>query len=252
MTGKRPYRCHVCGWRGWFDETELRFPTSAQKPLPPQVAGKDVPIPDIKLDDACGRMAGYPSGFGGEGGAGAEASALRAPLADGESLQPRGELSDEEFFVFGMPITSQARDANDSADADRIARESVHPSAATTRRRVHSAHRDTLRHGGAETDGPVDAEREAENAAGREEGESAETPDLLPVFDGDSGRPVSVKVSPAFHHHARNKSWGCPKCREFTLYRSRARSIIETLKKQFTRKRPYRCHRCGWRGWLTD
>lgn len=252
VTGKRPYRCHVCGWRGWFDETELRFPTSAQKPLPPQVAGRDVPIPDIKLDDACGRMARYPSAGGGGRESGAEDAALQEPLADGESQQPRGELADQEFFVFGMPVTSQARNAKDSADADRNARESVHPPAATARRRVAFAHRDPLRHGGAETDGAAGVEKKSESAAGRKENEPAETTDLLPTFDGDTGRPVSDKVSPAFHHHARNKSWACPKCREFTLYRSRARSIIETLKKQFTRKRPYRCHRCGWRGWLTE
>jgi hypothetical protein len=31
--------------------------------------------------------------------------------------------------------------------------------------------------------------------------------------------------------------------------RSKTRSALERLRRRFTRKRPYRCHACNWRGW---
>jgi len=207
MTGKRPFRCHVCGWRGWFDETELRFLTSAQKPLPPQVAGSDVPIPDIRLDDTQGRMP-WRTSESGNGG-------------------------------------------NGSGTDD----------AAPPRRRVSAAQREAARRGEAAAGEDVleseecrleSEEGSPEDLLSLDDDRAFELSDLPPDFDEQTGHPVSDKVSTAFHHHARNKSKACPKCGEFVLYRSRTRTIGETLKKQFTRKRPYRCHRCGWRGWLTE
>jgi len=44
ITGKRPYRCHACGWRGWgedygpkFDESEVELATRALVPDPPNL-----------------------------------------------------------------------------------------------------------------------------------------------------------------------------------------------------------------------
>ena len=43
--------------------------------------------------------------------------------------------------------------------------------------------------------------------------------------------------------------FGCPACRGYAIYRSKLRGF-ERVKKIFTDERPYRCHDCGWRGWL--
>ena len=42
----------------------------------------------------------------------------------------------------------------------------------------------------------------------------------------------------------------CPKCRSEDVRRSRTRSRWERWRKEITGKRPYRCRRCNWRGWL--
>jgi len=42
----------------------------------------------------------------------------------------------------------------------------------------------------------------------------------------------------------------CPACRAGATHRSRARSVAERIKKQFTPERIYRCEDCGWRGWM--
>jgi predicted RNA-binding Zn-ribbon protein involved in translation (DUF1610 family) len=42
----------------------------------------------------------------------------------------------------------------------------------------------------------------------------------------------------------------CPRCLEQSLYRSRHRGAWESLKRKLTGRRVYRCHKCGWRGWL--
>ena len=44
----------------------------------------------------------------------------------------------------------------------------------------------------------------------------------------------------------------CPKCKSAKIERSRSRSKLETLRKEITNKRPFRCHACGWRGWGYD
>lgn len=73
----------------------------------------------------------------------------------------------------------------------------------------------------------------------------------VPDFDMDSSEPYVQMVSDSFHHEGRHKVKGCPNCGEFSLYRSKARTIGETLLKKLISKRPYRCHTCGWRGWLS-
>lgn len=256
LTGKRPYRCHVCGWRGWFEELELRFPTSAQHPLPPEVAGTDVPIPDFQLDDTHEPAAhtGIPQDIVRGKGTGAGNASEDDPLSASAPDGPRnddGKNGDSSFSVLGMDIPGSPARAGDSASVsrqpqegplrDRNAASSIRgpaPRKSATRRTSASAPNGSR----ASTEDPIEAR------SGSDEDDFTTRP---PDFDERSGHPVSNKVTAAFHHHARNKSWACPKCGEFSLYRSRARTFRESLKKKFTSKRPFRCHRCGWRGWLT-
>lgn len=42
----------------------------------------------------------------------------------------------------------------------------------------------------------------------------------------------------------------CPACQLPRFYRSQARFPLERLRKAFTARRPFRCHSCGWRGWI--
>ena len=41
----------------------------------------------------------------------------------------------------------------------------------------------------------------------------------------------------------------CPACGSKRVFRSKTRSAFERFRRQFTMKRPYRCHACNWRGW---
>jgi predicted RNA-binding Zn-ribbon protein involved in translation (DUF1610 family) len=42
----------------------------------------------------------------------------------------------------------------------------------------------------------------------------------------------------------------CPSCGGHEVHRSKARSLYERFRKAHTPKRLFRCHHCGWRGWL--
>ena len=42
----------------------------------------------------------------------------------------------------------------------------------------------------------------------------------------------------------------CPSCGESTLFRSKARSLPERLRRSWSLQRLFRCTTCGWRGWL--
>jgi predicted RNA-binding Zn-ribbon protein involved in translation (DUF1610 family) len=44
----------------------------------------------------------------------------------------------------------------------------------------------------------------------------------------------------------------CPSCGSNRVFRSKTRTAIERWRRQFTMKRPYRCHACNWRGWAPD
>ena len=44
----------------------------------------------------------------------------------------------------------------------------------------------------------------------------------------------------------------CPKCQSTDIYRSRVKTSWEVCRRDFTGKRLYRCHACGWRGWGVD
>ncbi len=42
----------------------------------------------------------------------------------------------------------------------------------------------------------------------------------------------------------------CPRCADYRAYRSRGRTHFERSRTAWSPKRLYRCHGCGWRGWL--
>jgi predicted RNA-binding Zn-ribbon protein involved in translation (DUF1610 family) len=42
----------------------------------------------------------------------------------------------------------------------------------------------------------------------------------------------------------------CPVCGGSRVHHSRPRSILERGRRLLTWKVPYRCHACGWRGWM--
>ena len=42
----------------------------------------------------------------------------------------------------------------------------------------------------------------------------------------------------------------CPSCISARVHRSRARNLIERVKRRMTAERLFRCEACGWRGWL--
>lgn len=41
----------------------------------------------------------------------------------------------------------------------------------------------------------------------------------------------------------------CPQCRSNRIHRSRTRTFLERLRRQFSTRRLFRCEACGWRGW---
>jgi FlaA1/EpsC-like NDP-sugar epimerase len=42
----------------------------------------------------------------------------------------------------------------------------------------------------------------------------------------------------------------CPSCISARVHRSRARTIVERVRRNMTAERLFRCEQCGWRGWL--
>ena len=63
VTGKRPYRCHTCGWRGWSvdtgprfrdDDVEVAVRAMAPEPEPLNLQGaalaRDERLPDLDLE----------------------------------------------------------------------------------------------------------------------------------------------------------------------------------------------------------
>lgn len=57
---------------------------------------------------------------------------------------------------------------------------------------------------------------------------------------------VEPTASAGDHRHAAK----CPKCEGFHAHRSHARTYFERSRRAWSPKRLYRCHGCGWRGWL--
>ncbi|MDH7514610.1 MAG: hypothetical protein QHI48_01865 [Bacteroidota bacterium] len=77
--------------------------------------------------------------------------------------------------------------------------------------------------------------------------------------DSDAGggtvseEPLPIERQPAPEETARlfrHVGKPCPACGAQKLHRSRHRTVFERLRKALSGKRPYRCHACGWRGWL--
>jgi hypothetical protein len=44
----------------------------------------------------------------------------------------------------------------------------------------------------------------------------------------------------------------CPVCKGDDIHHSRLRNWMERLRWRLTRRVPYRCHGCDWRGWRED
>ena len=44
----------------------------------------------------------------------------------------------------------------------------------------------------------------------------------------------------------------CPECGKESLRHSRPRSFAERIRRRLTKRVPFRCHSCGWRGWRRD
>lgn len=47
-------------------------------------------------------------------------------------------------------------------------------------------------------------------------------------------------------------SQACPACGDRDIHHSRFRSWVERLRFNLTRRLPFRCHKCGWRGWREE
>ncbi|HEX4346061.1 MAG TPA: hypothetical protein VHZ73_00725 [Vicinamibacterales bacterium] len=44
----------------------------------------------------------------------------------------------------------------------------------------------------------------------------------------------------------------CPACGGSRIHHSRPRSVRERVRRVLTLRVPYRCHACGWRGWMRE
>jgi hypothetical protein len=68
-------------------------------------------------------------------------------------------------------------------------------------------------------------------------------------------RPDAEEPSPALPGAAADirtmEDQPCPHCRVGRAHRSRARTLPERIKRDYTTGRLFRCQECGWRGWLT-
>ena len=42
----------------------------------------------------------------------------------------------------------------------------------------------------------------------------------------------------------------CPQCGEYHYHRSHSRNLYEKLRKRLLKDRVFRCHKCGYRGWI--
>jgi FlaA1/EpsC-like NDP-sugar epimerase len=100
------------------------------------------------------------------------------------------------------------------------------------------------------------AQLEADAAAGRREPVLATLRQLtglaaaaaLPEGTPMPAAPVEQRREEAVVHRAADQP--CPGCRSSTLYRSKAHSLPERVRRNFSDQRLYRCTSCGWRGWL--
>ena len=171
---KRQFRCHACEWRGWLDETRLRYPAPPMTEAAPVRDPRDV-IPTFDLNGDIPPVSPPTE------------SARPAPFPGVETEQPRRE-SPHPGSTPGTP------------DSDRPHQDEFHP--------PDFYHEDR----------PADASYD------------------VPVED--------------YRRHKKRSGYDCPKCGSPSLFRSRHRGVMEMIRKNMSDKRPFRCHKCGWRGWL--
>ncbi len=206
---KRKFRCHTCDWRGWLDESQLSYPSVSIFTSVTAVAGEDVDIPSIRLEEE-----------------GAAADRYRMITLERET-----PAAVEEPRV-GAPQTdtSQAETPlSEAASAERLPEAKGESAPAT----VFAE--------------PTAGPRRSASTNGNGSDEELRPPEDMLT---DMPRPISEKVGTRFHHHSRNTNVACPGCGEYYLFRSRTRSVSEFLRRKLTNKRPYRCQKCGWRGWI--
>jgi hypothetical protein len=78
---------------------------------------------------------------------------------------------------------------------------------------------------------------------------------IVPGFKppDDEQRPVvseAIKVEERAAIDAVVTERVCARCGSSRLNRSRHRSFVDSIRRSLTRKRPYRCLACGWKGWV--
>lgn len=73
---------------------------------------------------------------------------------------------------------------------------------------------------------------------------------LAPVAGGRSEAAAAAAASEIGETSGHGHGAVCPECRMSFLHRSHARSYFERSRRSWSDKRPFRCHGCGWRGWL--
>jgi hypothetical protein len=76
--------------------------------------------------------------------------------------------------------------------------------------------------------------------------EAESAPTVAPAAPAAS-TPVTVLAPPP---EDASLEQPCPRCRAHRLHRSRARTLPERMRRNFSARRLFRCDDCQWRGWL--
>ena len=183
-TFKRQFRCQKCGWRGWYEETRLRYPIPAAENAPP-LTGEANEIPTLNLEENRN-----PSHRGSNAHPGRRGKNPAHEQGDDEPR--RMSASDSSLKSNTMPMRKQEARPGDERDF--------------------------------------------------------QPPDF---YDHDKPPELSLSLPvPEERKHKGSLPFTCPNCGKGMLFRSRHRGKFELVRKNITGKRPYRCHGCGWRGWL--
>jgi len=94
---------------------------------------------------------------------------------------------------------------------------------------------------------------EADAANGRQDAMFAalrELAGLSRAGDGMASVPPEVAPCAAVAEVRNRMEQPCPDCGSLTMHRSKARSLPERIRRNFSVQRLYRCTNCDWRGWL--
>ena len=73
---------------------------------------------------------------------------------------------------------------------------------------------------------------------------------VIPPAESDSASESAEQATLANKQAFGHDEQPCPRCPDGHVRRSRARSLPERIRREFTSERIYRCAECGWRGWL--